>query len=106
MELFTVYQDTYLQVRRAHQHPGEPVLYRGWVYLETIKPRGWTDGQYSAYFADVLRVNDWYFAALDYAKASRKRGDHGEARREYLEHCESLGIANADDIVFGDLALF
>ena len=100
-DLFATYRDTYLQVRRAHEHPGEPILYRDWIYLETIKPRGWTDDQYSAYFVGAKRVHDWYRAALDYARDARKRGDRGRARERYLERCQPLGIPNADDIVFG-----
>jgi hypothetical protein len=97
--LFDIYHDLYMQVRAAHHHPDQPIIYRDWTYLETTKPRGWTDTQYNAYFTDIMRVHHWYRAARTYATDTRKRSDHGKARQAYRHRSNQLGIGNAD-IVF------
>lgn len=92
-ELFEVYKETYLGIRAKYQHPGEPVLYLGKVYCETLPPQGWDRATYSAYFDEVMRLDGWYAAARQYAAKKRKTP---EDRTGYLVACDEYAVAGKD----------
>jgi hypothetical protein len=92
-DLFTIYQEAYLAIRRKYGHPDEPVLYRGRVYCETLPPKGWEPSVYSAYFGEVTRLADWYRAAREYGAIRRKRPDD---RTKYLQACDQFNVAGHD----------
>lgn len=92
-DLFETYQDTYLGIRAKYGHPDEPILYRGWIYEETLPPKGWDKATYAAYFDEVTRLGGWYLAALTYAAKKRKKP---EDRAAYLEACDRFAVAGHD----------
>jgi len=104
-DLFKIYQDTYLAIRDKYEHPDEPVLYMGKTYCETVPPKGWTRETYSAYFAEVTRLNDWHQAATRYGAKRRKTT---QDRAAYIAACDQYGVAGHDLRFAGepDLALF
>lgn len=92
-DLFSVYKDTYLDIRAKYEHPDEPVLYRGKYYCETLPPKGWDRATYDAYFDEATRLHGWYHAARKYAAKRRKtEGD----RVAYLQTCDRFNIAGHD----------
>jgi hypothetical protein len=101
-DLFTLYQDTYLAIRAKHEHPDEPVLYCGWVYCETLPPKGWDRARYAAYFDEVTRLAGWYCVARKYAARRRKTGAD---RASYTEACERFGVAGQGLRFAGEPAL-
>jgi hypothetical protein len=91
--LFTIYQDSYLAIRAQYEFPGEPVLYNGWIYCETLPPKGWSEARYRAYFGEVTRLAGWYRETLKYAARRRKTAAD---RARYTEACERFGVAGHD----------
>lgn len=89
-DLFDTYRDAYLDIRTKYQHPDEPVLYSGWIYCETLPPKGWDRATYAAYFDEVTRLHGWYRAARSYASRKRKRP---EDRVAYLAACDRFAVA-------------
>lgn len=93
-DLRTIYEDTYLAIRAKHGHPDEPVRYRGRLgAVETLPPKGWSKDQYTAYFAEVMRLSRWASTAFKYAAKKRKTDAD---RAAYLEACDRFGVAGHD----------
>ncbi|MEO3853713.1 hypothetical protein [Acrocarpospora sp. B8E8] len=93
MDLLDIYRDAYLAIRAKHGHPDEPMLYRGWVYCETLPPKGWDRTQYGAYFDEAHRLTAWYLVARTYAAKKRKTT---EDRSAYLAACDRYAIDGHD----------
>lgn len=101
--LFELYQDAYLDIRDKHEVPGDPVLYNGWIYCETLPPKGWDRARYAAYFDEVTRLAGWYRAAREYAARRRKTAAD---RASYIEACQRFGVAGQGLRFAGEPALF
>lgn len=92
-DLCDIYRETYLEIRTRYQHPDEPILYRDYVYCETLPPRDWDKATYTAYFDEVTRLTGWYLQALQYASKRRKTSDD---RAAYLRTCDEYAVAGHD----------